>query len=122
MKGTLLKYWEIGERLKSDIWSKWYALQLQSLQQRGKWHASQRNLEPDDIVLLKEVDPNRNHWPLAPVMETYPGPDGFVRVVKVWCNGHEYRRAVQKLIPLMRRDGQSPTSFPGSVSRPKSLD
>ena len=48
--------------------------------------------------------------------------DGFIRVVKIWCNCHEYKHAVQKLITLMRRDGQSPTSLPGSVSRPKSLD
>ncbi len=75
-------------------------LQLQTLQKMEKWQSDQPNFQPDDIVLLKEVVPHRNSWPLARILETFPGKDGRVRVVRLLCNGHTYRRAIQKLVPL----------------------
>ena len=110
-KLTSFQCWELTKRLKSDVWTCWYALHLQALQQRDKWQAEQPNLQPGDIVLLKEIDPSHTHWPLARILETYPGADGCVLVVKIFCYGHDYRRAVQKLVPLVRA-ARRPTSYP----------
>lgn len=90
------------KRLSSELWTQWHALYLQTLQCRQKWQSKQPNLQPDDIVLLKEIDANRRHWPLVRVLEIFPGDDGLVRVVKIRCSDHEYKRAMQKLVPLIR--------------------
>ena len=119
-KLTSLHHWELIKRLKSDIWTRWYTLYLQALQRRDKCQFEQLNLQPCGIVLLKEIDSGRTHWPLARILETYPGDDGCVRVVKIFCCGHAYKRAVQKLVPLVRRASHS-ASLPRSVSRPRCL-
>ena len=35
-------------------------------------NVEQPNLQPGNIV-LQEIDPSRTHWPLARILETYPG-------------------------------------------------
>ena len=37
----------------------------------------------DDIVLLKENSEHRNEWPLARVVNVFPGQDGLVRKIEV---------------------------------------
>ena len=106
-KLTSLHHWELTKWLKSDVWTRWYTLYLQALQRRDKRQFEQLNLQPGDIVLLKEIDSGRTHWPLARILETYPGDDGCVRVVKIFCCGHEYKRAVQNLVPLVNRTNHS---------------
>ena len=106
-KLTSLHHWELAKWLKSDVWTHWCTLYLQALQRRDKWQLEQLNLQHGDIVLLKEIDSGRTYWPLARIFETYPGDDGCVRVVKIFCCGHEYKRAVQKLVPLVRRASHS---------------
>ena len=54
-KLTSVRHWELTKRLKSDVWTRWYTLYLQALQRRDKWQFEQLNLQPGDIVLLKEM-------------------------------------------------------------------
>lgn len=65
---------------------------------------SHNNLAPPrvgDIVLVHDDAKPRSRWPLARVIETLPGPDGIVRLVKlVNATGFEFHRAVQRLLPL----------------------
>lgn len=56
---------------------------MHTLQPRKKWHQSQQNLSVGDIVLLKDVETHRNHWPLGRVTKTFPGKDNLVRKVEV---------------------------------------
>ena len=111
-KLTSLHHWERIKRLKSDVWSHWYTLYLQALQRRDKRQFEQLNLQPGDTVLLKEIDSSRTHWLFARILETYPGDDGCVRVAKIFCCGHEYKRAVQKLVPLVVRRASHSASLP----------
>ena len=45
-------------------------------------------------------DTNRGNWPLGRVLETYPGKDGRVRVVKIQVGKGTTMRAVTRLCPL----------------------
>ena len=67
----------------ADIWRRWTREYLPTIQLRQKWLNSERNVELGDIVILMNDKQPRNSWPLGRVVETYPGPDGLVRTVKV---------------------------------------
>jgi hypothetical protein len=54
-----------------------------SLQQRQKWANPRRNIQVDDIVLLKDENQPRNQWPLARVDTCQTGKDGHVRKVRI---------------------------------------
>ena len=111
-----LKKWNLLHLLNSQFWSRWTKQYLQSLQQRQKWQYRSENLKPGDVVLLKEIDPTRRYWLLARILKVHLGQDGCVRVVNLFCDGKEYRRPVQKLVPLVQGPTECPSSG-GSVSR-----
>ena len=54
-----------------------------TIQARQKWKEVKRNVQVNDIVLLKEQDLKRNQWPLGRVVETFKSDDGLVRTVRV---------------------------------------
>ena len=51
-------------------------------QSRQKWNSSKRNCKVGDIVLLK-AEAKRNRWPMAKIIATNKGTDGFVRSVRL---------------------------------------
>ena len=69
-------------------------------QQRSKWLTIQRQLEVDDMVLIKDELTPPTKWPLGRVTALHPGKDGLVRVVDVRTATSQYRRALDKLIRL----------------------
>ena len=72
---------------------------LPILQCRTKWLDRKENLSVGDLVLIAEETP-RNSWPLARVLEVYPGDDGLVRSVKVKTRSTTLVRPVTKLCLL----------------------
>ncbi len=99
-----LRRWNLVKRLSADLWQKWHTTYLQTMQKRQKWRTSQPNLQPGDVVLLKESETFKRSWPLARVVEVYPGADGLVRVVTIQCEGRLLKRAVKQLVPLIREE------------------
>ena len=69
--------------MATEFWKRWRVEYLQTLQQRQKWEKEKPNLKRGDIVLVKESDTNRNHWPLGKIEEVMPSDDGLVRKVKL---------------------------------------
>ena len=62
---SLLKKWNLVQRLKQELCSTWKNCYLQSMTARSKWKRPTHNYKVGDIVLLKdELLFNRN-WPLA---------------------------------------------------------
>ena len=49
--------------------------------------------------MITENEP-RNVWPMACVIDTYPGEDGYVRKVKVAVGQTTYDRPVHKLVAV----------------------
>ena len=94
--------WRYTQIAADQFWERFVKEYLVNLQPRAKWHQSSRNLQINDIVLVKESRVNyRPNYPKALVIELFPGKDGFVRSVKVrFANGKTLVRDVRKLVPL----------------------
>ena len=82
------------------FWHRWLREWLPELSARRKWFQPRRDLKVDDVVLVMSPDTNRGNWPLGRVLETYPGKDGRVRVVKIQVGKGTTMRAVTRLCPL----------------------
>jgi hypothetical protein len=93
--------WQHVQHLADVFWSRWRKEYLQMLQKRSKWHITGRNLKSGDLVLMMDKDTHRSEQPKAIILQTYPGEDGHVRVVKLkMTKGREYTRDVRRLALL----------------------
>ena len=99
---TLLKRWDMCQSMMHHFWVRWHQEYLQTLQGRSKWRVVHPNLQVGDIVILKEKWPKMLHWPLARILNVYPGEDGLVRVAKIQTQLGTYTRPVVKLALLTR--------------------
>ena len=96
--------WKRCQAVIQHFWNRWHREYLQTLQSRTKWTKTQPNLQVGDIVILKEDKLFTCHWPLAKIIETYPGTDGLVRVALVKTSTSTYKRPVTKLALLHREE------------------
>ena len=71
------KRWRRVQHLVNEFWFHWRKEYLQSLQLRQKWVSTKRNLQVDDIVIMKDEEVLRNLWKLG------RDDDGLVRKVQV---------------------------------------
>ena len=67
---------------------------LTSIGARKKWHERERNVNKGEVVLVIDTDMQRRQWT---IVETYPGTDGFVRVVDVKTADGTYRRPISRI-------------------------
>jgi transposase InsO family protein len=95
--GLLRKEWRKVQYLTELFWDRWTHEYLPSLQQRDKWSKRRRNIQEGDVVLLNEDNLSRNRWPLARVMQVFPGADGMVRSAMVKTATSEYQRPIAKM-------------------------
>ena len=82
------------------FWNRWLKEYLPSLTERLKWEQDTRDLQKGDLVLLQEKNIKRSKWPLARVIEVFPGDDGRVRSVKIKTRDGELIRPSAKLCLL----------------------
>ncbi|KAJ8353346.1 hypothetical protein SKAU_G00209130 [Synaphobranchus kaupii] len=105
----LLKYqWRQVQALANEFWNRWRNEYISTLHSRRKWHKAQRNLQPGDVVLLKQSQAPRNEWPMALVTSTFPGTDGRVRKVEVRTSSQgtskTYLRPISDVVILLEKD------------------
>ena len=100
--GRLSRLQEMKKALQ-DLWNRWSRDYTSLLHQRPKWKQQQGNLQPGQLVLLKEPTPPL-HWPLGRIVETIPGKDGLVRVVVVKTAYGCYKRAISEVSVLPMDD------------------
>ena len=118
---SLLKRWNLGQAMVQHFWTRWSREYLQTLQAKSKWRSSHPNLQVDDIVSLKEDRTFACHWPLAKILQVFPGKDGVVRVAQVKTLTGIVKRPVVKLALLHRDDNQDPDSQ-GEYVQTEALD
>lgn len=95
-----LSLYQTITQIRQSFWKLWSISYLNQLQNRPKWLVRSKNLEVDSLVLLKEDQTPPLCWPLARVVETYPGKDGCVRSAKVRTQHGLFVRPIRKLCPL----------------------
>ena len=71
-----LTHWGHVQQLSRRFWDRWYHEYLQQLQTRSKWFKSKNDcITPETLVIIKEDNIPSSCWPLARVVEVYPGKD-----------------------------------------------
>ena len=98
----LLRSWNKCQSIVHHFWSRWSKEYLHTLQTRTKWQREKPNLQPEDIVILKEDKTFTCHWPLARIIAVHPGQDGLVRVATIKTATGVYKRPTVKLALLFR--------------------
>ena len=99
------KRWRVSQHLANCFWARWRKEYLQTLQSRQKWTEVKRNLQVDDVILLKEEGVVRGHWPMGRVTEVQPSEDGLVRSVFVQVDKRILKRPVNKTVLLLAAEG-----------------
>lgn len=92
--------WQFIQRIFQTIISRWKTEYLSHLQQRPKWKKSNRNIELNYLVLIKDTNNPPSQLPFARVIETHPGLDGLVRVVTLRTSTSTLKRSITKICPL----------------------
>ena len=64
-----------------------------------------------------------NHWPLARVIEVFPGKGGKVRVARVRTANSTFKRPITKLALIMSEDnGKDSRPLAGGMLEPTTVD
>ena len=95
-----MKKWRQVQLLADLFWKRWLREYLPTLHNRSKWHKAPTDLKLNALVLLVDDNIPRGRWNLGRILETYPGPDGLVRVAKAKTKDAVYMRPIQKLCLL----------------------
>ena len=99
----LRKRWRRVQYLLEQFWAQWKREYLNQISLRQKWHTPRRNMRVGDIVIVKDIDLPRNHWPMGMVVDAKQGSDGLVRTVKVRLGKSDsvLERSIHKLVLLV---------------------
>ena len=71
------KHWKKVQHISNEFWDQWKKEVLIPIHRREKWNSPKCNCRVGDMVLLKEKA-ERNRWPMAKIVATNKGNDGFV--------------------------------------------
>ena len=88
------------DKLLQSYWKRWRLEYLTTLQSRDKWTNITTPITVGRVVIIKEPNAPPLCWPLGVVVETFPGKDGLIRVVKVKTRSGYYTRPISKICPL----------------------
>ena len=98
---SLLRRWRLCQALTRSFWQRWSTEYLLHVMKFTKWNRPTRNMEKGDLVCLHEDGLIPTRWPLARVVQVYPGEDGQVRVVTVRTAKGTYKRPVTKVALIL---------------------
>ena len=88
------------QHLTNEFWLRWKKEFLLSLQERQKWTKPRKNLQVNDVVIIKEDDVPRNQWRVCRVVEALPDEDGLVRKVKLEVGNRNLASSGKRSQPL----------------------
>ncbi|XP_011684751.1 PREDICTED: uncharacterized protein LOC105448087 [Wasmannia auropunctata] len=100
------------QRLKEELRQRFRLQYLGQLSRRTKHKNSSISVTIGDIVLVGNDLQKRLDWPLAKVIQVFPGKDGHTRVAKLKTARGELIRPIQRLFPLeVRYSGREADKF-----------
>ncbi|XP_057716613.1 uncharacterized protein LOC130931672 [Corythoichthys intestinalis] len=106
------KRWRRVQYLIEQLWSRWKRKYFLNICTRKKWHLPKRNLNVNDIVIIRNDHLSRNQWQLGRVVEAVQDGNDLVRRIKVGARkaqeiqSSSFKKSVietpiQKLVLLM---------------------
>lgn len=97
---SYLNRWQIIQKMVQQFWKRWHNEYLCRLQQRPKWLLPTKNLQLNDLCLIKEDNLPPTKWKMGRIVELHPGVDNLVRVVTIKTSDGMYKRNISKLCLL----------------------
>lgn len=95
-----LNRWQTIQAMVQSFWKRWSVEYLTSLNPRKKWNKEKINLQPNQIVIIRESNTQPSQWMMGRIIKCFPGADGLARVATVKTQHGELKRPITKLIPL----------------------
>lgn len=92
------------EQYRQHFWTRWSNEYIAELQQRTKWRERCRDLQINDLVLLKDDSAPPLCWRLGRVVTLFPGSDGVPRVAEVTTARGTVRRSINRMVLLPAPD------------------
>ncbi len=102
-KENRLDVWNRCCQLQQQFWKRWSMEYLSRLQHRPKWLVPKRELEVNELVLIKEDAVPPLHWPRGRVTKVIVGSDGRARAVQIKTVRGEIIRPITKICPLLNQ-------------------
>jgi len=96
-----LSRWQWVQCFSQQLWKRWSADYLNSLQQHSKWCSQQPDLQLGMLMLHREDYLSVMFWRLTIISETFPGSEGHVTVVTVKTSSVKFKRRIHKLVALL---------------------
>ena len=100
----LLKRYLYRQRLVSHFWRRWQNEYLQTVVYSSKVESRAITGKGGDIVLILEDKMPRGKWPLARIIETYPGKDKLIRTILLKTAKGQLKRPIQQCCKLELAD------------------
>ncbi|XP_061397921.1 uncharacterized protein LOC133333645 [Musca vetustissima] len=97
---SLMNRWQRLKTLQLHFAQRWKNEYITELQRRYKWKKTQRDLKPDDFVVIKEDNLPPTEWRLGRVVKVFTGKDFKVRVAEIRTQNGIIIRPVVKLCIL----------------------
>jgi hypothetical protein len=97
VKHHCISRWQQYQPQVQHFWRKWSTDYIQGLQQRQRWQNTTPNLQPGDLVLVKDDNTTRLQWPIAVITGTHLGKDNSVRVVTLQTPKGIFKRPIEKI-------------------------
>lgn len=110
LKTSLTTRWKLITEMKQEFWRRWSREYLNELQYRYKWKERCQNVNPGDIVMIKEDNLAGFKWKIGRIEQVHKGNDGLVRVADVKTATGTLSRAIHSLSPLPCNDDKNETS------------
>lgn len=93
--------WKTIRVLEADLWQRWQADYLQTLQLRNKWATREPNIAVGDLVIINDKGLPPAQWKRGRVDQVLPGKDGLVRSVVVRTATGTYERPITRICVLL---------------------
>ncbi|XP_057291781.1 uncharacterized protein LOC130614338 [Hydractinia symbiolongicarpus] len=96
------KRWRAVQAASNMFWNRWRKEYLPSLTTRAKWNTNDDQIKEGDLVIVRDQNVLKNHWPLGRIAKIFPGSDGINRVAEVKTADGNYIRPIRSLALLER--------------------
>ena len=117
VRGQLQQRWRLVSQLKFEFWQRWSKEYLCELQHRHKWKRECHNIQPGQLVVIKDDNLPPMQWSMGRVLRTCPGNDGLIRVVELKTRTGIVKRAIHSIAPLPVQTDDSSESTPVDTSQ-----
>ncbi|UYV80932.1 hypothetical protein LAZ67_19002211 [Cordylochernes scorpioides] len=97
---TLSRKYQYIKRVREDLRERFRIEYFGFLRQETRRLKTTIPFKVGDMVLIGQESLKRLHWPLARIIQLYPGKDGLVRVAKMKTSSGDKIRPIQKLYNL----------------------